>query len=269
VRNRDGEAVSLGTLTSVKSISGPEFTMRYNLYRSAQINGTAATGYSSAQAMRALEEVFTQSMPPEMGYDYLGMSFQEKKAQQGVPPAGIFELSLVFVFLILAALYESWSLPFSVLLGTPIAVFGAFAALWSRQMVNNVFAQIGMVMLIGLAAKNAILIVEFARQRYEQGQSLIEATLTGARIRLRPILMTSFAFILGTLPLGFATGAGAVARRILGTVVIGGMLAATCIAVCLIPVTYYTVERLARSHRAPKPELNVTSGAGPPTENAV
>jgi HAE1 family hydrophobic/amphiphilic exporter-1 len=269
VRNHDGEAVPLGALTSAKPISGPEFTMRYNLYRSAQINGAAAPGYSSAQATKALEDVFAQTMPPEMGYDYLGMSFQEQKAQQGVPPAAIFGLSLVFVFLILAALYESWSLPFSVLLGTPVAVLGAFAALWSRQMVNNVYAQIGLVMLIGLAAKNAILIVEFARLEYEKGKPLIEAALIGARTRLRPILMTSFAFILGTVPLGLATGAGAISRRIIGTVVIGGMLAATCIAVCLIPVTFYVVERLARSRRELKPEPNVTSGGEAPAESAV
>jgi len=245
VRNHDGEAVPLAALTSAKSISGPEFTLRYNLYRSAQINGAAAPGYSSIQATKALEEVFAQTMPREMGFDYLGISFQEKKAQQGVSPAALFGLSLVFVFLILAALYESWSLPFSVLLGTPIAVLGAFAALASRHMVNNVFAQIGLVMLIGLAAKNAILIVEFARLEYEKGKPLIDAALEGARIRLRPILMTSFAFILGSTPLWFASGAGAVSRRILGTVVIGGMLAATCIAVCLIPVTFYVVEKLA------------------------
>jgi HAE1 family hydrophobic/amphiphilic exporter-1 len=245
VRNHDGEAVPLAALTSTKAISGPEFTMRYNLYRCAQLNGSAAPGYSSAQANKALEEVFAQTMPPEMGYDYLGISFQEKKAQQGVPPSAIFALSFLFVFLILAALYESWSLPFSVLLGTPVAVLGAFLALWSRGMVNNVFAQIGLVMLIGLAAKNAILIVEFARLEYEKGKPLIEAALTGARTRLRPILMTSFAFILGTVPLAVATGAGAVARRIIGTVVIGGMLAATCIAVCLIPVTFYVIEKLA------------------------
>jgi HAE1 family hydrophobic/amphiphilic exporter-1 len=269
VRNHDGAAVPLGALTSPKSISGPEFTMRYNLYRCAQINGSAAPGYSSAQAMKALEEVFAQTMPEEMGYDYLGMSFQEKKAQQGVPPAAIFALSFLFVFLILAALYESWSLPFSVLLGTPIAVFGAFAALWSRQMVNNVFAQIGLVMLIGLAAKNAILIVEFARVEYERGKPLIEAALTGARTRLRPILMTSFAFILGTVPLGLATGAGAISRRGIGTVVIGGMLAATCIAACLIPVTFYVVERFARSRRELKPEPNVASGGQAPAESAV
>jgi HAE1 family hydrophobic/amphiphilic exporter-1 len=158
------------------------------------------------------------------------------------------------VFLILAALYESWSLPFSVLLGTPIAVLGAFVALWSRQMVNNVFAQIGLVMLIGLAAKNAILIVEFARLEYEKGKPLIDAALTGARTRLRPILMTSFAFILGTLPLAIASGSGAIARRIIGTVVIGGMLAATCIAVCLIPVTFFVIEKFATRRATAKSE---------------
>ncbi len=250
VRNHGGESIPLSSLTSTKAISGPEFTMRYNLYRCAQINGTAAPGYSSAQATKALEEVFATTMPPEMGYDYLGMSFQEKKAREGVSPAAIFALSFLFVFLILAALYESWSLPFSVLLGTPIAVFGAFAALLSRQMVNNVFAQIGLVMLIGLAAKNAILIVEFARLEYGKGKPLVEAALTGARLRLRPILMTSFAFILGAAPLWTATGAGAVSRRILGTVVIGGMLAASCVAICLIPVTFYLVEKFAGRHRA-------------------
>ena len=253
VRNHDGESIPLEGLVSTKSISGPEFTMRCNQYRCAQINGSAAPGYSSAQANRALEEVFKQTMPREMGFDYLGMSFQEKKAQQGVSPGTIFALSFLFVFLILAALYESWSLPFSVLLGTPIAVCGAFAALWMRQMVNNVYAQIGLVMLIGLAAKNAILIVEFARVEAERGKPIIDAALAGARARLRPILMTSFAFILGTLPLAIATGSGAISRRILGTVVIGGMLAATCIAVCLIPVTFYVVERMARSRRKKEP----------------
>src|SRR5436309_7695313 len=186
------------------------------------------------------------------------MSFQDQKAQQGVPPAAIFGLSFLFVFLILAALYESWSLPFSVLLSTPIAVFGAFATLFFRAMVNNVYAQIGLVMLIGLAAKNAILIVEFARLEYEKGKPLVDAALTGARIRLRPILMTSFAFILGCVPLWTASGAGAVSRRILGTVVIGGMLAATGIAVFLIPVTFYVVEKLAGRAKKSLP----VSGAG-------
>jgi HAE1 family hydrophobic/amphiphilic exporter-1 len=258
VRNHLGESIPMSALTSTRSISGPEFTMRYNLYRSAQINGTAAAGYSSGQATKALEEVFTETMPPEMGFDYIGMSYQEQKAAQGVPPAAIFGLSFLFVFLILAALYESWSLPFSVLLGTPIAVFGAFAALLCRQMVNNVFAQIGLVMLIGLAAKNAILIVEFARLEYEKGSPLIEATLTGARLRLRPILMTSFAFIFGSLPLWFASGAGAVSRRILGTVVVGGMLAATCVAVCLIPVTFHFVEKLASRRRLATAKADAT-----------
>ena len=260
LRNHNGESIPMSALTSTKSISGPEFTMRYNLYRSAQLNGTSAPGYSSAQATKALEDVFAETMPSEMGYDYIGMSYQEQKAAQGVSPAAIFALSFLFVFLILAALYESWSLPFSVLLGTPIAVFGAFAALLSRQMVNNVFAQIGLVMLIGLAAKNAILIVEFARLEYEKGKPLIEATLTGARLRLRPILMTSFAFILGSLPLWFASGAGAVSRRILGTVVVGGMLAATCVAVCLIPVTFYVVENLASRGRKKEPQTASNSG---------
>jgi HAE1 family hydrophobic/amphiphilic exporter-1 len=264
VRNHAGESVPMASLTSTKSISGPEFTMRYNLYRSAQINGSAAPGYSSTQATKALEEVFAETMPPEMGFDYIGISFQEQKAAQGVPPVAIFGLSFLFVFLILAALYESWSLPFSVLLGTPIAVLGAFVALWSRHMVNNVFAQIGLVMLIGLAAKNAILIVEFARLEYEKGKSLIDAALTGARTRLRPILMTSFAFILGTLPLAIASGSGAIARRIIGTVVIGGMLAATCIAVCLIPVTFFVIEKFATRRATAKAE----GKAGPANEAA-
>jgi HAE1 family hydrophobic/amphiphilic exporter-1 len=267
VRNREGESVPLQALVSTKSISGPEFTMRCNLYRCAQINGSAAPGYSSTQGTRALEEVFKQTMPREMGFDYLGMSFQEKKAQQGVSPGAIFALSFLFVFLILAALYESWSLPFSVLLGTPIAVCGAFVALWSRQMVNNVYAQIGLVMLIGLAAKNAILIVEFARAEAEKGSPVIEAALTGARARLRPILMTSFAFILGTMPLALATGSGAIARRILGTVVIGGMSAATCVAVCLIPVTFYVVEKIATGRR--RKEVPAAPATEKPQEGTV
>src|SRR5881296_3377745 len=263
VRNANGDPVPLDAISTIEQISGPEFTLRYNEYRSAQINGSAAPGYSSLQAMSALEETFRQSMPNEMGYDYLGISFQEKKAQEGVSPATVFGLSLLFVFLILAALYESWSLPFSVLLSTPIAVFGAFATLLIRGMVNNVYAQIGLVMLIGLAAKNAILIVEFARLEYHKGKPLIDAALTGARIRLRPILMTSFAFILGCVPLWTASGAGAVSRRILGTVVIGGMLAATCIAVFLIPVTFYVVEKVTTRVKKAGPQITSADGAAP------
>jgi multidrug efflux pump len=248
VRNANNDSVPLDAISTIQEISGPEFTLRYNEYRSAQINGAAAPGYSSIQAMSALEETFRQTMPNEMGYDYLGISFQEKKAQQGVPPAAVFGLSILFVFLILAALYESWSLPFSVLLGTPVAVFGAFATLFLRGMQNNIYAQIGLIMLIGLAAKNAILIVEFAKDEYEKGKPLIDAALEGARLRLRPILMTSFAFIFGCLPLWFASGSGAVARRVLGSTVIGGMIAASAIAIFLIPVTFYVIERFFASH---------------------
>jgi HAE1 family hydrophobic/amphiphilic exporter-1 len=197
--------------------------------------------------MAALEQVFHDTMPPGMGFDYEGMSFQEQKAAQGVPAAAIFSLSLLFVFLILAAQYESWSLPFSVLLSTPVAVLGAFLALTLRSLENDVYAQIGLVMLIGLSAKNAILIVEFARAEYASGKSIYDSALGAARLRFRPIIMTAFAFILGCVPLWTATGAGGVSRQILGTVVIGGMLAATMIAVFLIPVTFAIVERV--SHR--------------------
>lgn len=252
VRNSNGDMVPLAALIRGAPQSGPEFTMRYNLFRSAQINASAASGYSSAQAMKALEEVFAETMPSDMGYDYSGMSYQEKAAQEGVPASFIFALSLVFVFLILAALYESWSLPFSVLLGTPVAVFGAFLFLFLRKMELNVYAQIGLIMLIGLAAKNAILIVEFARMEMERGKSLMDAALEGARIRLRPILMTSFAFILGCVPLFIATGSGAVSRQIMGTAVIGGMLAASFLAIFLIPVMFHFIEKLSGGDKEKK-----------------
>jgi HAE1 family hydrophobic/amphiphilic exporter-1 len=267
VRNSQGTTVPLSALTKFEARPGPEFTMRYNLYRSAEIIGGAAPGYSSAQAIKALEETFDQTMPSEMGYDYMGMSFQEKKAQQGIPVWVIFSFSLLFVFLILAALYESWSLPFSVLLSTPVAVFGAYAVLWLRRWVmglylpqymiqieNDVYAQIGLVMLIGLAAKNAILIVEFAKDKLESGMDIVEAALEGARIRLRPIMMTSFAFILGCVPLWTASGSGSVGRNIMGTTVIGGMLAASAIGIFVIPAIFYIVEKLSGA-RNPGPNM--------------
>jgi HAE1 family hydrophobic/amphiphilic exporter-1 len=250
VRSANGGQVPLSAVTTVRRTTGPEFTMRFNEYEAAQLNISGAPGYSSGQVMDALEQVFKETMPSGMAYDYSGMSFQEQKAAQGVPPAVIFGLSLLFVFLILAAQYESWSLPFSVLLSTPVAVMGAYLALNLRSLENDVFAQIGLVMLIGLSAKNAILIVEFARAEYASGESIYDAALGAARLRFRPIIMTAFAFILGCVPLWVATGAGGVSRQILGTVVIGGMLAATLIAVFLIPVTFSVVERV--SHRFSK-----------------
>src|SRR5258705_10889692 len=250
VRSASGGQVPLSAVTTVRRTTGPEFTMRFNEYEAAQLNISGAPGYSSGQVMAALELVFKETMPPGMGYDFSGMSFQEQKAAQGVSPVVIFALSLLFVFLILAAQYESWSLPFSVLLSTPVAVMGAYLALNLRSLENDVFAQIGLVMLIGLSAKNAILIVEFARAEYASGESIYDAALGAARVRFRPIIMTAFAFILGCVPLWVATGSGGVSRQILGTVVIGGMLAATVIAVFLIPVTFSVVERI--SHRFSK-----------------
>ena len=242
VRNKNNEMVPLSSVVSIKTTAGPEFTSRFNEYRAVEITGSAAPGYSTVQAMKALEEVAHQVLPKDMGYDWNALSYQQNKASSEVSPAVVFGFSLLVVFLILAAQYESWALPFSVLLGTPIAVFGAFVALWLRGFENDVYAQIGLVMLIGLSAKNAILIVEFARSERLRGKGALEAALEGARIRLRPILMTAFAFILGTIPLAIASGAGAVARRILGTAVIGGMLAATLLAIFIIPVAYYGVE---------------------------
>jgi len=263
VRNSQGQAVSLAALAKFETRTGPEFTMRYNEYRAAQINGSAASGYSSGQATAALEEVFRQTMPGEMGFDYMGMSYQEQKARQGVSAWVIFGFALLFVFLVLAALYESWSLPFSVLLSTPVAVFGAVAVLWLRrvlltafapaymvQLENDVYLQIGLVMLIGLGAKNSILIVAFSKELYEKGTPLVEAALQAARIRFRPLMMTALAFIVGCIPLWTASGAGSIARQIIGTTVIGGMLAETFIGRFFVPAIFVVVEKLSGARAA-------------------
>src|SRR5260370_14955379 len=258
VRNNQGEALPLSALARFETRSGPEFTMRYNEYRSAQINGSAAPGYSSDQATAALEEVFKQTMPGEMGFDYMGMSYEEQQARQGVPSWVIFGFSLLFGFMVLAALYESWSLPWSVLLSTPVAVFGAVATLWLRrvllaafvpaymvQLENDVYMQIGLVMLIGLGAKNSILIVAFSKELYEKGEPLVEAAVEGARVRFRPLMMTALAFIVGCIPLWIASGAGSIARQIIGTTVIGGMVAETFIGRFFVPAIFVVVEKLS------------------------
>jgi len=262
VRNAKGDMTPLGSLVNIKRVSGPEYTNRFNLFRSIQINGSPAPGYSSGQAMAAMQEVSAQTLPSGMSYAWSDMSYQENKASGG--QLAVFGMSLLFVFLILAAMYESWSLPFSVLLSTPVAVLGAYGGLMLRAFDNNVFAQIGLVMLIGLTAKNAILIVEFAKLEHDQrGKGLIEAALEGARLRLRPILMTSFAFILGCVPLWTAKGAGAIGRQVLGTAVIVGMSAATLIGVFLVPVLFVLVEGLGKKNKkAHSTQPAASEGAG-------
>ena len=243
VRNANGDMVPLSTLVDLRKSSGPEFVTRFNEYRGVEIFAVPAPGYSTGQAMAAVAAVANQVLPRDMGYAWNGMSYQESIAGSGL---GVFALSLILVFLILAALYQSWSLPFSVLLSTPVAVAGAFVGLWMRRLDNNVYAQIGLIMLIGLSAKNAILIVEYAKAELEKGASLVDAALNGARRRLRPILMTSFAFIFGLMPLWNALGAGALARRLIGTVTITGMLFSTGIAIFLVPVLFVVVERVSQ-----------------------
>ncbi len=263
VRNDLNQMVPLSALAKFEPRYGPEYIMHYDEYNAVELNVAAAPGYSSFQAMDTLKQVFKKTMPKGMGYDWIDMSYQEQKAEHGVSPMTIFGMSFVFVFLILAALYESWSLPFSVLLSTPVAVLGAFGMLYLRRLVdlaimpaymvglqNDVYAQIGLVMLIGLAAKNAILIVAFAKGQYDKGKPLMDAALEGARLRLRPILMTSFAFIFGVAPLWVASGAGAVSRQIIGTTVIGGMIGASLIGIFFVPAIFCVVEKIASTRKA-------------------
>jgi HAE1 family hydrophobic/amphiphilic exporter-1 len=250
VRSANGGQVPLASLINIQKINGPEFILRFNEYNAVQITIVGAPGYSSGQVMKALEDTFHQTMPADMGFDYSGMSYQENKAAHGLPSWVVFGLSILFVFLILAAQYESWTLPFSVLLSTPVAILGAYVALNARALENDVFATIGLIMLIGLSAKNAILIVEFAKTNYENGESIADAALNAARLRLRPIIMTALAFIFGCLPLWFASGAGGVSRQILGTVVVGGMLLSTALGILFVPVTFAFVEYV--SHRYTK-----------------
>jgi multidrug efflux pump subunit AcrB len=234
--------VPLGTLSTVTATAGPDVIYRYNRYRAVQLLGGPAPGYSSGQASSVMEDVAASVLPEGYGYEWTGTTYQEKEAQghEGV----IFGFAAVLVFLFLAALYESWSIPFAVLLALPLGLFGALVAVWLRSYPYDIYTQIGIVTLIGLAAKNAILIVEFARQRYEDGQSIRDAAMEAARLRLRPILMTSFAFILGVTPLLMATGAGGASRRSLGTAVFGGMNAATLLAIFIVPVLFVVIQRI-------------------------
>jgi hydrophobic/amphiphilic exporter-1 (mainly G- bacteria), HAE1 family len=253
VRNNDGGMVPLSTLVNVTKMSGPNFVTRFNLYLSAELMGSPAPGYSSAQAIKAMQEVM-EEMPSNVGYEWSGLTLQEKKSegQAGL----IFGMAIIFVFLLLAAQYESWSLPFAVLLSVPTVILGTMIGLLLRNFEMNVYAQVGLVMLIGLAAKNAILIIEFAKMKRDEGIPTLEAALEGAKLRLRPILMTSFAFILGCVPLMLAKGSGAASRSTMGTGVVYGMGISTLIGLFLIPVCYVFVQRFSDKKKTPEPQVS-------------
>ncbi|MEF2229318.1 MAG: multidrug efflux RND transporter permease subunit [Pseudodesulfovibrio sp.] len=243
VRSSNGQMVPLSTLSAARRTGGPEYIQRYNVFRTVEINASPASGYSSGQAMAAMEQVARDNLPQGYGFDWTALAYQEKNS--GGQTGLIFGLAIVMVFLVLAAQYESWATPFAVILCVPLGIFGAMASQWLRGLDDNVYAQIGLVMLIGLAAKNAILIVEFAKERYDGGLSLKEAAMEAALLRFRPILMTSFAFILGVIPLVTAAGAGSASRHALGTSVFGGMIAATALGVIVVPALYVAVQGLA------------------------
>ena len=255
VRNAKGEMVPLGTVVDVQETIGPQIILRYNLYPTAVITGEAAQGYSSGQALTLMEEMARSKLTPAMGFEWTGISYQEKRV--GSEAYLVFALAVLLVFLVLAALYESWSSPAAVVLVVPLALLGTVIAVALRGGDNNVYTQIGVVLLVALASKNAILIVEFAREHRARGASITTAAVDAARLRFRPILMTSFAFILGVYPLVFADGAGAASRRALGTAVFGGMITSTLLAVLFVPVFYVVCEGLGErwSRRKPPPPL--------------